>query len=623
MNTICDRQTAYPPPAQLRTASSFRRLPLKGGVISVLFPSLVVAAALLAAPLYAAEADEDFQRLLAEHWAQAEDERTMFRRDPDAWYFRGRLPAVTADARQRRADYNEEVIDRLATIPLASLSAANQVSYRVFQFERLAERQHYRQLDHLYPLTNRSGWHLSAATAPAGMTFATTADYEDYLESLADYPRYNREHIALLREAMDRGHTQFCESMTGFERSISAEVVSTVTDSSFYAPFADMPERLSEAQRRDFQRQGARIIEDEIIPAYRELLRFYTEEYAPACRRTEGITALPQGEAYYAYLLAFFTTTDMSAEAIHELGLQEVARIRREMEEVMTETDYYAAADGDVDFADFLAYLRDDPRFYSDEPEDLMEKASRIAKRIDGQLPRLFATLPRTPYDIQEIPASIAEKTTIGYYSPPPGDGRTPGSYYVNTSLLHTRPLYTLEALTLHEAVPGHHLQMALALELDGLPEFRRHLYHSAFGEGWALYAESLGSEVGFYADPYADFGRLTYEMWRAVRLVVDTGIHAFGWSRQEAIDYMAANTALTLHDITTEIDRYITWPGQATAYKIGELRIHALRREAEEALGDDFDLRAFHDAVLSNGSVPIAVLEDLIREWIASEAAR
>ena len=487
------------------------------------------------------------------------------------------------------------------------------MSYKVFLYEREAERESYRQLDHLYPLTNRGGWHLSFANAPANMTFVSEQDFDNYLESLADYPRYNDEHIALLQEALRQGHTQFCDSMTGFELSISIQIVADPQQSTFYAPLADLPDSLPEATRSDLQSRGRHLIEEAVIPAYRKLLKFYQQDYAPECRTVEGITSLPNGEAYYSYLLRFFTTTDMSAQEIHELGKSEVARIKLEMVAIIEDSGF------DGSFADFLHFLRTDSRFYADEPEDLLEKTSRVAKRMDGQLPRLFATLPRLPYDIQEIPASIAEKTTSAYYSPAPGDGRTPGSYYVNTSLLDSRPLYAVEALSFHEAVPGHHLQMALALEME-LPDFRRHLYHSAFGEGWALYAESLGTEVGFYTNPYSNFGRLTYEMWRACRLVVDTGLHAFGWTRQQAIDYMASRTALSIHEVTAEVDRYITWPAQATSYKIGELRIRALRREAESELGESFDLRSFHDQVLANGSVPIAVLDSLVREWIDTE---
>jgi uncharacterized protein (DUF885 family) len=575
--------------------------------------TLLLITGLLMTLTASATPDQDFEQLLVDHWENASGEKMMFRRDPDGWRLGGTLASVTAESQTRRQAFNDDVLQRLAGIDPKQLSRENQVSYKVFLYEREAEQESYQQLDHLYPLTNRTGWHLSFANAPANMTFVSEQDYEGYLESLADYPRYNDEHIALLQEALRQGHTQFCESMTGFELSISSQIVANAEESSFYAPLADLPDSLPEATREDLQSRGKQLIEKAVIPAYRKLLRFYQQDYAPECRTIEGITRLPDGEAYYAYLLRFFTTTDMSAQEIHELGISEVARIKLEMEEIIESTGFEGS------FADFLHFLRTDPRFYTDEPEDLLEKTSRIAKRMDGQLPRLFGTLPRLPYDIQEIPASIAKKTTGAYYSPAPGDGRTPGSYYVNTSMLNSRPLYVIEALSFHEAVPGHHLQMALALETE-LPDFRRQLYHSAFGEGWALYAEALGQEVGFYDNPYSDFGRLTYEMWRACRLVVDTGLHAFGWTRQQAIDYMASRTALSIHEVTAEVDRYITWPAQATSYKIGELRIRALRQLAENELGEQFDLRSFHDQVLANGSVPIAVLESLIGEWIEEQ---
>ncbi len=575
--------------------------------------SAVLALALTQASPANADANRDFEQLLDDHWQTNQQEKIGFRSDPDAWRLGGSLASVTPAARTRRQTFNEQMLQRLAKIAPRQLSKENRISYKVFRYEREAEHDSYLQLDHFYPLTNRSGWHLSFANAPAGMTFSTLKDYEAYLKSLADYPRYNDEHIALLKVATAAGHTQFCASMEGFELSISSALVNNVKDSSFYTPLANMPASLPEDSRRDIELRGRSLIEEAVLPAYRKLLQFYLDDYAPQCRTVEGITKLPGGEAYYNYLLRYFTTTDMTATEIHQLGLTEVDRIRVEMEAIIAESGFKGS------FSEFLFFLRTDPQFYTDDPEDLLEKTSRVAKRMDGQLPRLFATLPRLPYDIREIPASIAEKTTGAYYSPPPGDGRTPGSYYVNTSLLASRPLYVIEALSFHEAVPGHHLQMALALEMD-IPPFRRKLYHSAFGEGWGLYAEALGQEVGFYTNLYSDFGRLTYEMWRACRLVVDTGLHAFGWTRQQAIDYMAARTALSIHEVTAEIDRYITWPAQATAYKIGELRIWELRHRAENALGERFDLREFHDAVLANGSVPIAVLDEIIEEWIDAQ---
>jgi uncharacterized protein (DUF885 family) len=554
--------------------------------------------------------DKMFEALLTSHWKNAQTEQIFFRMDMDAWRFSGPLADMSPAGETRRQRFNQKMLDQLAAIELKTLSRNNQISYQIFRYERETESESYRQPVSLYPITNRDGWHNSFANAPANMSFLTLADYEKYLVSLAGYPRFNRQHISLLDNAVREGHTQFCTSMIGFEQSISTQIVSDPTHSALYQPFADLPASTSAQTGADLRSRARDIISKDVIPAYRELLDFYLTRYQPHCRTKEGISSRVGGEDFYRYLVRFHTTTKMTPSEIHQLGLDEVDRIHKDMQLAIEASGF------DGSFAEFLEFLRSDARFYTSDEEDLLEKASRIAKRMDGQLPRLFATLPSLPYDIREIPISIAEKTTGAYYTPAPGDGRTPGTYYVNTSLLASRPLYTLEALTFHEAVPGHHLQTALALEND-IPDFRRYLYYSAFGEGWGLYAESLGLEVGFYDDPYSNFGRLSYEMWRACRLVVDTGLHAFGWSRQQAIDYMATRTALSLHEITAEVDRYITWPGQALSYKIGELRIRQLRTEAEQTLGDKFDLREFHDKILENGSLPIAVLESLTREWL------
>ena len=570
---------------------------------------------ILCLPVAASTQQDAFQTLLDEHWQHANREQVFFRSDPDAWRFAGKLAHWTPAARARRHRYNEQVLKRLAEIDAARLTKPQQVSYQVFLYERQTERDSYAQPEHLYAITNRGGWHSYFANAPANMSFLTSKDYELYLASLADYPRFNREHIALLRTAIAGGQTHFCASMQGFEQSIQAQIVDDLTASPFYAPLRDIATRLSAADRAHILRRGSALIETKVIPAYQEFLEFYVREYAPNCRTTEGISSVPGGREYYDHAVRYYTTTEMRPGEIHELGKREVKRIHEEMQDIIDTTGFAGS------FADFLQFLREDPRFYSASAEDLLEKTSRIAKRMDGQLTRLVGQLPRLPYDIKPVPDSIAEKTTGAYYVPAPGDGITPGTYFINTSLLNSRPLYTLEALSFHEAVPGHHLQTALALELE-LPPFRRILYHSAYGEGWALYSERLGLEAGFYTDPYSNFGRLTYEMWRACRLVVDTGIHAFGWSRQQAIDFMAQNTGLSLHEISAEVDRYITWPGQALSYKIGELKIRELRQHAEIQLGENFDLRGFHDTVLGNGSLPIAVLEKLVNEWVATQSS-
>jgi uncharacterized protein (DUF885 family) len=339
------------------------------------------------------------------------------------------------------------------------------------------------------------------------------------------------------------------------------------------------------------------------------------EEYVPQCRTTIAASALPNGREYYRYCVHKYTTLDdMTPEEAHATGLAEVARIRREMDQIIRDLKF------DGDFAAFIEHLRTDPQFYAKTPEELDKDASLILKRMDGLLPKFFGRLPRMPYGIREVPAYIAPQSTSAYYQGPSGDGTRAGYFYINTSNLPSRPLYTLESLCLHEAVPGHHLQIALQHEIESQPKFRKYTSFTAFTEGWALYAEHLGLDAGFYEDPYSNFGRLTMEAWRACRLVVDTGIHSMGWTREQAVDYMKANTALSDHDVRSEVDRYIGWPGQALAYKTGEMKIRALRADAEKQLGEKFDLRAFHDMMLASGGVPLPVLEENVNQWLAAQ---
>jgi uncharacterized protein (DUF885 family) len=418
-----------------------------------------------------------------------------------------------------------------------------------------------------------------------------------------------------MRVGLERGMTQPRAVLDGIEHSAAAHVVEDPAQSVFFTPFREFPAGVPEDRRAALSAAARQAIAASIVPAYARLARFLTGEYVPEARTSLAASELPDGEAYYAQRIKHFTTLDLTAEQIHRIGLEEVERIRAEMKQVIEEVGYEGSFEG------FLTYLRSDPRFYAKTPGELLREASFIVKRMDGKLPALFKTLPRQPYTVEPVPESIAPKYTAGRYVSAPRDGTQPGRYWVNTYALETRPLYNLEALSLHEAVPGHHLQGALNAELEELPEFRRYSYLSAFGEGWGLYSEWLGLEAGFYADPYSNFGRLTYEMWRACRLVVDTGVHAFGWTREQVLDYLAANTALSLHEIRTETDRYISWPGQALAYKIGELKIRELRRRAERELGSRFDVREFHDAVLLQGSVPLPILERNIEAFI--EAAK
>ncbi len=555
------------------------------------------------------EAATAFRALLDEHWAAARAEKVFFRTDPDAWRMDGKLSEHTPEARARRQQFNEAVLDKLAVIDIDNLDTADQLSYRVFKYERETERESYAQRDHFFPITSMFGYHTYFAEAPSNMSFLSVSDYDDYLVSLADFTRYNREYIGALRDAIEAGYTHYCGSISGYAGTIEEHIVADAEKSRLYAAFARFPASMSDDQRAEYAGKGSELITSVIVPGYEELLDFFVNEYLPACRPEVAITSLPGGDDYYQYLIRYFTTTDMTAAEIHELGVAELGRIREEMQDIM------AAVGFDGDFTAFVDFLREDPRFYARTDEELLGRVALISKTAEGELPRFFTLLPRATYKIVGNPVRGA------FYMAPSGDGTDSGTYFVKTGDVRSVPLYSLEALSLHEGVPGHHLQSTLAQELD-LPEFRRDLYHSAFGEGWGLYAERLGKEMGFYTDPYSDFGRLTYEAWRACRLIVDTGMHAFGWSRQQAVDFMLANTALSAATIDGEIDRYITWPAQALSYKIGELKIRELRARAEAELGSSFDIRRFHDMVVGNGSLPIAVLEDMVEIWIAAELA-
>jgi uncharacterized protein (DUF885 family) len=547
---------------------------------------------------------QSFEQLLDDHWQNANKEQVFFRKDPDAFRMNGKLPSFSKQSEKRREDFNQSLLAQLDDIDLSKLSAKEQVTYRLFKYERQTEAKSYQQLDQFYPMNIYSGFHSYFAGAPANMSFLTFKDYDNYLISLADFPRYNQEHIDNLTEAVAQGHTHYCESFKNFDKSISKHIVDDVKMSLFYQPLMNMPSKMPASDKAKYQSKAAELITQKVIPEYQKFYNFFTQEYMTNCRETVGISPLKNGEEYYQYLIEFYTTTAMSADEIHTLGLKEVARIRQEMDLIIKEVKFKG------DFTDFIKFLRTDPQFYTDDPRDLIEKASYITRKMAAQLPKWFSVLPRSTFDIKASPNGGA------YYVASDGSGTTSGTYFIDTKDLKSQPLYTLEALTFHEAEPGHHMQSAIAQEVD-MPEFRKTLYHAAFGEGWGLYSERLGKEIGFYQDPYSDFGRLTYEAWRACRLVVDTGMHAKGWSRQQAIDYLAENTALSLADVIAQIDRYISWPAQALSYKIGEIKIRQLRAMAEEKLGDKFKIRDFHDQMLKNGSLPMDLLEELTVSWI------
>ena len=573
---------------------------MKKTFVLTIFLSLILGTNVLA------NSATDFHKILKDHWAQANEEKIFFRTDSDAFRMNGTLPEFNKEARDRRAAFNDEIMKRLSHIKEGNLNKKDQISYKIFKFERQTEADSYHQPGHLFPITKLFGYHTYFADAPANMSFLKARDYENYLISLADFPRYNQEHIALLKEAISTGYTHYCKSMEGYETSISQHVVKDAKTSQLFDPFKSYPQQVSAAQQAKFTAQGLKLIAEKIIPEYQAFYDFYTTEYMPNCRKEVGISSVNGGAEYYKSQIEFFTTTDMEPKEIHDLGLEEIKRIRGEMTAIMDKVGFKGS------FKEFLAYLRSEPRFYAKSEHELLARAALIAKTVEGELPKFFSLLPRNPYNIK------AGKRGA-YYMPSSGDGTTSGTYFLGTENLSAQPLYTLEALTFHEGVPGHHLQTALGMEID-IPEFRKTLYHAAYGEGWGLYSERLGKEMGFYLDPYSDFGRLTYETWRACRLVVDTGMHSFGWSREKAITFMMDNTALTSDEVEDEIDRYITWPAQALSYKIGEIKIRQLRKKAETTLRENFDLRAFHDTVIGNGSLPIAILEEVVTDWIAGQ---
>lgn len=521
-----------------------------------------------------------------------------------------RLGSFTLADEARRAEGDREALEKLRAIDPASLEATDRVTWQVMEWLLVHNLESFELGHYLIPWTADSGFHTGYVSMPNDLPLRTVADFEAYISRLYELPRVFRERIELMESAVEKGWTLPAASIEGYDHTMVSHVVEDPKDSAFYKPFLDFPSTIPASEHGRLRKAGAEAVEKGAIAAYDSLLTFFRDTYLPNARKTLGASEMPGGGPYYEHLVRFYTTLDITPEEVHQLGLQEVARIRAEMEAVIEKTGFEGS------FADFFEFLRTDPQFFAETPQALLERASFLAKKMDGKLPALFGRLPRQPYGVEPVPDYLAPKYTAGRYVGAPLDSKRGGTYWVNTYALDKRPLYTLEALTLHEAMPGHHLQIALTAELD-LPEFRRRLYISAFGEGWALYAERLGLEAGFYQDPYTDFGRLTYEMWRACRLVVDTGIHAKGWGRRQSIDYMAERTALSLHEVTTEIDRYISWPGQALSYKMGELEIRRLRALAEKELGGDFDIRQFHDRVLSQGALPLQVLRQEIDRWI------
>lgn len=577
------------------------------------FLTLLLILSMASSSALSTKPDEQFVSIMDAHWAAQIARNPVFATSLGVRDFDDQLPDPSLAAYQEAISQSADFLRQLEELDEKTLNQENRLNIALLRLRlenEIAASQHGGKY---MILTNRSGPHLNMTSMAEQLPFFSLADYQSYVVRLALIAGYMNKAISRLRAGIEAGWVQPCKPMEGYEKSIQAHLVSNVADSRFMEPFANKPTVVDETDFFKLKAKANKVIEDSVLPAFSLFNDFYLKEVVPACREQVGTDGMPGGKAYYAHRVKLFTTTDQTPDQVHKTGLSEVARIKAEMHEVIKQAGF------DGSFKDWLNYLRDAPEFYPKTAKERMQAVAAIAKKMDGELPKLFGKLPRMPYGLKEIPLDIAEKTTTAYYQRPAGDGSRAGFYFVNTSLLDTRPLYQLEALSLHEAVPGHHLQIALAQELD-LPGFRKFGGQTVFIEGWALYAERLGIEVGFYQTPYTNFGRLSYEMWRACRLVVDTGIHSKGWTRQQAIDYMAENSGLSMNNITSEVDRYITWPGQALAYKIGELKIRQLRARAEQKLGARFDPRTFHDRVLENGALPLSVLEDLIDNWIDAQ---
>ncbi len=524
--------------------------------------------------------------------------------------FDEQLHDPSLEAYEKYIDLQKGFLSQLDAINVTELSTDSQLNHALLTLQLKDDIESAQYGGRYQIITNREGPHQDLSRTAGLLPFFNKADFNSYLSRLEKMPDYLSKATERSRQGIAAGWIQPCDSMRGYEDTISAMLVEDAEDSAFYKPLKNKPSTISEADFSALQSQAKKSIEEKIIPALATFEKFYLEEYQPNCRADVGTNGMPGGEEYYAYLIRHYTTTEQTPEQVHQTGLSEVARIYQEMLDTVKESGFKGS------FEEWLEHLRTDKSLYPKTGEERFMHAALISKKIDGLLPKLFGRLPRMPYGLKEIPLAYAEKTTTAYYNSPAGDGSRAGMYFLNTTLLDTRPLYQLEALSLHEAVPGHHLQIALSQELD-LPPFRKYGGQTVFVEGWGLYAERLGLEVGFYQTPLTNFGRLSYEMWRACRLVVDTGLHSKGWSRQQAIDYMKKYSGLSLNNITTEVDRYITWPGQAVAYKTGELKIRALRAMAEERLGESFDVRQFHDRVLENGAIPLSVLEKQINNWV------
>lgn len=574
---------------------------------------LVLAAMLAMAPVSAepgSPADMQLDNVIADYWELYLKSNPAAASRAGVYDFNDQLPSVTPESQEKTLQDNRALLRRARDIDRTAMTENGRINAELLVWV-LEDAIGAAELDSSrIPFNTFWGFFMNALRASSNLAMQDVEDYEDYLARMREIPRYFEENIDNMRRGVTAGFVLPKIVIDGVLPTVQAQVKERPADSSFYDAFEEMSTRVSAAEQDRLRAEGKQVIRDSVMPAFRSLAEFLAEEYKASS--TIGAEQLPNGEAFYAFQIRRYTTlTNTSADEIHAIGLGEVARIRREMQAIIDELEF------DGNFEAFTEFLLTDPQFYAETPEELLQRVAYVAKSIDFLMPGYFGKLPRQSYGIVPVPDEIAPNYTTGAYSGAPLDAKNGGTYWVNTYALDQRPLYEIPALTLHEGVPGHHHQNALSLELENVPQFRQTLGFSAFGEGWGLYAEKLGVEMGVYKTPYEHFGRLSYEMWRACRLVIDTGIHSQEWTRQQAIDYLMANTALTAANARAEIDRYISWPGQALSYKLGELKIWELRRRAEAELGDAFDLREFHDAVLGHGELPLSMLDAVIAGYI------
>ena len=529
-----------------------------------------------------------------------------------------RLPDLSPNAIERRKRHNRERVAKIEKIDRSRLSPEDALNYDLFRRDALEELEADGFPEEYLQLSGRGGVHELLGELAQQIPRDTVKDYENFLARMRAYPAHVDQHIALLRKGLAAGVTPPRSILEQVPGLVAGHAAGDPAESAIYTlAFDSFPASIAEPERARLRAAAVEALRDHVLPAIRRFHAFVRDEYVPGARATVGFSALPRGTEWYAHRVKRMTTTDLAADEIHQIGLSEVKRLRAEMEQLKVEAGFRG------ELQEFFRELRTDPRHFFITRGALLVGYRDIAKRVDGELPRLFGRLPRLPYGVLPIPEYSEQTQTTAYYMPGAPDSGRAGVFFANTYDLKMRPRWEMEALTLHEAVPGHHLQISLAQELEGLPKFRRYGGYTAFVEGWALYAESLGPELGMYRDPYSRFGALTYEMWRAIRLVVDTGLHAKGWSREQAIAYFRENAPKTDHDIRVEVDRYIFSAGQALAYKLGQLKIRELRREAEAALGQRFSVRAFHDQILGAGPLPLAILESRIRAWISEQKRR